>query len=83
MEREQILKLLAEFLNNATMGRASDVSPDDHLQDTVGLDSMGAVEFVSQIEEEFEFDEVSAEEIAKMKTLNDAADFVEARLSAS
>ena len=47
MEREELLKKLSAFLNEAMMGRAKDVSPDDDLADKVGLDSMGTVEFVT------------------------------------
>ncbi|MFT5469662.1 MAG: acyl carrier protein [Verrucomicrobiales bacterium] len=80
MNRDELLGKLTDFLNEAMMGRATDITPDEDLLKK-GLDSMGAVEFVSQIEDEYGLDEVSPEEITKLKTLNDAADMVLAKLA--
>ncbi len=79
MERDELLKKLSEFLNEAMMGRAADIKPDDDLAKK-GLDSMGTVEFVTLVEEEFGLDEVRPDEIASIKTLNDAVDMVLGRL---
>ena len=79
MDRNELLTKLTEFLNEAMMGRAADIKPDDDLA-KIGLDSMGAVEFVTLVEEEFSLDEVSPDEISRIKTLNDAADLVLGRI---
>lgn len=81
MDRAELLKKLSTFLNEAMMGAAKDVQPDDNLAQK-GLDSMGTVEFVSMVEEEFALEEIRPEEISKIDTLNDAADLVIARLEA-
>ena len=73
MDRKQLLNTLSRFLNEAMMGGAKDIQPDDDLAQR-GLDSMGTIEFVTLVEEEFEL-----EEISRIATLNDAADLVLAR----
>ena len=79
MDRIQLLKTLSRFLNEAMMGAAKDIQPDDDLAQR-GLDSMGTVEFVTLVEEEFGLEEITPEEISRIATLNDAADLVLARL---
>ena len=79
MNRIELLKTLSRFLNEAMMGAAKDIQPDDDLAQR-GLDSMGAVEFVTLVEEEFGLEEITPEEISRIATLNDAADLVLARL---
>ena len=79
MDRMDLLKTLSRFLNEAMMGAAKDIQPDDDLAQR-GLDSMGTVEFVTLVEEEFGLEEITPEEISRIATLNDAADLVLARL---
>lgn len=79
MDRIELLKTLSRFLNEAMMGAAKDIQPDDDLAQR-GLDSMGTVEFVTLVEEEFGLKEITPEEISRIVTLNDAADLVLARL---
>ena len=79
MNRIELLKTLSRFLNEAMMGAAKDIQPDDDLAQR-GLDSMGAVEFVTLVEEEFGLEEITPEDISRIATLNDAADLVLARL---
>ena len=75
MDRMDLLKTLSRFLNEAMMGAAKDIQPDDDLAQR-GLDSMGTVEFVTLVEEEFGLEEITPEEISRIATLNDAADLV-------
>ena len=42
MERDKLLEKLTSFLNEAMMGRADGVKPDDSLS-KLGLDSMGTM----------------------------------------
>ena len=79
MNRIELLKTLSRFLNEAMMGAAKGIQPDDDLAQR-GLDSMGTVEFVTLVEEEFGLEEITPEEISRIATLNDAADLVLARL---
>ena len=75
MDRQVLLDQMTEFLKEAMMGRVSEVKPDDDLARDVGLDSMGAVEFISMVEDEFNIS-VTGEELSNIKTLNGAADLV-------
>lgn len=76
MERAELLEKLSEFLKEAMVGASPDVAPHDDLAEKVGLDSMGAVDFVTLVEEEFGLEQLSPEEISGIRTLNDAADLV-------
>ena len=75
MDRQELLEKMSEFLKEAMMGRVSEVKPDDDLSRDIGLDSMGAVEFISMVEDEFDIS-VTGEELSNIKTLNGAADLV-------
>jgi len=75
MDRENLLNKMADFLKEAMMGRVSEVKPEDDLADDIGMDSMGAVEFITMVEEEYGIS-VNAEELADIKTLSDAVDLV-------
>ena len=75
MDRHALLDKMTEFLKEAMMGRVSEVKPGDDLARDIGLDSMGAVEFVSMVEDEYNIS-VSGEELSNIKTLNGAADLV-------
>jgi acyl carrier protein len=75
MDRQEVLDKMSEFLKEAMMGRVSEVKPDDDLARDIGLDSMGAVEFISMVEDEFDIS-VTGEELSNIKTLNGAADLV-------
>jgi len=75
MDRQELLEKMSEFLKEAMMGRVSEVKPDDDLARDIGLDSMGAVEFISMVEDEFDIS-VTGEELSNIKTLSGAADLV-------
>ncbi len=75
MDREELVKKMSGFLKEVTMGRVSEVKPEDNLADDIGMDSMGAVEFITMVEEEYGIS-VNAEELADIKTLSDAVDLV-------
>lgn len=56
------------------------VQPDDDLRTKLGMDSMGAVEFVSTVESEYKI-KITEEELNNIGTLNEAADLVLQKLS--
>jgi len=76
MDRKELLEKLSEFLKEAMVGRVSGIDPDDDLTEKVGLDSMGTIEFVALVEDEFGLERLTPEEISCIRTLNDAADLV-------
>ena len=75
MDREELVKKMSGFLKEAMMGSVSEVKPEHDLADDIGMDSMGAVEFITMVEEESGIS-VNAEELANIKTLSDAVDLV-------
>lgn len=82
MNREELLDKMADFLKQALMSRASEeIAPDDNLAEDLGLDSMGAIEFVGLVEDEYGIS-VSPDEIATIRTLNDAVDLAARKIDA-
>lgn len=75
MDRTELLKKMSEFVKEAMMGRVSAVRPEDDFASDIGMDSMGAVEFVTMVEDEYGIS-VDSGELADIKTLNDAVDLV-------
>lgn len=75
MEREKILEELVDFLKEALFMDSLIVKPDDNLTDDLGVDSMGAVEFINMVEDAYGIS-VDDAEMEKVKTLNDAVSLV-------
>ena len=78
MERNHIIITLIDFLRKATFNSTLDARPDAHLQNDLGVDSMGAVEFANMIEDEYKI-EINEEEMNMISTLNQAADLIIAK----
>lgn len=72
--QQRVNKVLANFNPNN-----KELSDDENLIDALGLDSLDVVEFIMNIEDEFqlEIDDVAAE---KITCLNDIYDYVNARI---
>lgn len=72
--QQRVNKVLANFNPNN-----KELSDDENLIDALGLDSLDVVEFIMNIEDEFqlEIDDVTAE---KITCLNDIYDYVNARI---
>lgn len=79
-DRTEVETTLRKFLEESLMqGHSFDFGPDDNLREAVGLDSLGAVEFVDAIEEEFEID-ISDDEFRSISTFKDAVDLAMIKL---
>jgi acyl carrier protein len=79
--RDEVAAKLRAFLQQALVGNQEvTIGDDDDLRDTLGLDSMGAIEFVDQIEEEFEV-EIEDDELRGLRTFNDAVDLAMRKLA--
>ncbi len=75
MEREQLIQILSKHLKETLRQKSIDIDPDDNFMEKLALDSMGAIEYVMKLEEEFDIS-TSDEEIQTINTLNCAADLV-------
>jgi acyl carrier protein len=56
----------------------ADIQPSSALVEDLGADSLDVVELVMAIEEEFEV-EIPDEEVPKLRTVQDAVDYITAR----
>jgi len=84
MENEQIVGKLKELLRKCLLNPKLEIGPDDDIFNDLGLDSMGTIEFVEYIEDEYEIKMTDAElknEISGVWTIGKAADFVATKIA--
>ena len=74
---EKIRKIVVEELNVAE----ADVTMDASFQDDLGADSLAIVELVMALEEQFDLDGIPDEDAEKIKTVRNAVEYIEGRLS--
>lgn len=70
---EKVRELVAEELN-VDIG---EVTPQASFQDDLGADSLALVELIMGFEEKFEIDSIPDEDADKIKTVKDAADYID------
>ncbi len=75
MQKEEIIKIIDNFLIEEFEIEASKVKPDAHLQDDLELESLDFVDIAVIVEEEFGF-KLKGEEMGNVRTLNDLYDFI-------
>ena len=82
MNRQKIESKINEFLIEEIEIEADNISPDAHLQNDLGIDSLDFVDIVVIIDQYFGI-KVKGEELAKVKTLGEFYDFIEQKLQSS
>jgi acyl carrier protein len=75
MEREQIFQKVSDVIRQVMMAKNLVVQPENNMADDLGMDSMGAVEFVNAIEDEYKIS-VTEDEVLTIKTVNDAIELI-------
>ena len=80
MDRNHIIVTLIDFLRKATFNSTLEARPDQHLQNDLGVDSMGAVDFANMIEDYYKI-EINEEEMNEISTLNQATDLILAKIN--
>ena len=80
MDRNHIIVTLIDFLRKATFNSTLEARPDHHLQNDLGVDSMGAVDFANMIEDYYKI-EINEEEMNEISTLNQATDLILAKIN--
>ena len=75
MDREQVVQKVADIIRQVLMTKNLKIEPENNLTDDLGMDSMGAVEFVNNVEDEYHI-AVTEEEMQKIKTVNDAVNVI-------
>ena len=75
MNREQIVDRLCRLAADRGDVDAEELTVDTHLFNDLNFDSLDAVEYVMEIEEEFDVS-ISDEQAEKVKTIGQAADLL-------
>ncbi|MGH3938492.1 MAG: acyl carrier protein [Pseudonocardiaceae bacterium] len=75
MTNEEILVELAEIVNEVAGVETSEITLDKSFVDDLDIDSLSMVEIAVQLEDKFGV-KVPDEELANLKTVGDAVDYV-------
>lgn len=75
MNREEILRRVSDVIRQVLMAEQLVVKPESNLADDLGMDSMGAVEFVNTVEDEYKIS-INEDEMQSIKTVNDAVTLI-------
>jgi len=73
----KIRKIVAEELNVSE----DDVTMAASFTDDLGADSLALVELIMALEEQFELDSIPDEDAEKIKTVQNAVDYIDSRLA--
>ena len=76
MTSEKVIAIVAEQF----AVDAEELSRDTSFVESLGADSLDIVELTMSVEEEFDLDEVSEENLQKISTIGDLIDYVESRI---
>ena len=80
MTMEDIFKTMQDLIAEQFAIDADEISMDSSFVDDLGADSVDLVELVMAMEEEFDMGEAGEDELAGLKTVGDAVNFVASRL---
>ena len=75
MSNSEIVSGLAEIVNEVAGVETSEITPDKSFVDDLDIDSLSMVEIAVQVEDRFGV-KVPDEELANLKTVGDAVDYV-------
>ena len=75
MTNEEILGVLAEIVNEVAGVETSEITPNKSFVDDLDIDSLSMVEIAVQVEDRFGV-KVPDDELANLKTVGDAVDYV-------
>ena len=80
MTPETIFKTMQDLIAEQFALDADEVTMDSSFVDDLGADSVDLVELVMAMEEEFDMGEANEDELAGLKTVGDAVNFVASKL---
>ncbi len=81
MSNEEILKVLRELVAEQFAKEPEEIALDTAFEGDLGADSVDLVELVMAMEEEFEVGEIQEDELATLKTVGDAVNYVAGKLN--
>ena len=81
MSVEEIFQTLSELVAEQFAKDPDEVTMDTSFEEDLGADSVDLVELVMAMEEEFEVGETQEEDLAGLKTVGDAVNYVAGKLN--
>ena len=80
MTAEEIFKTMQDLIAEQFAIDAEEITMESSFVDDLGADSVDLVELVLAMEEEFDMGEANEDELAGLKTVGDAVNFVASKL---
>lgn len=80
MSVEEIFQTLSELVAEQFAKDPDEVTMETSFEEDLGADSVDLVELVMAMEEEFDMGEANEDELAGLKTVGDAVNFVASKL---
>lgn len=81
MSVEEIFNTMRELVAEQFSMEPAEVSMETSFEDDLGADSVDLVELVMAMEEEFDIGEAEEDELAKLKTVGDAVNYVVSKMN--
>lgn len=81
MSVEEIFNTMRELVAEQFSLEPAEVSMETSFEEDLGADSVDLVELVMAMEEEFDIGEAEEDELAKLKTVGDAVNYVVSKMN--
>jgi len=75
MEKQEIFLKVSDMIREVLMAKSLKIELENNLADDLGMDSMGAVEFLNAVEDDFKI-AINETEMQSIKTVNDAVKLI-------
>ena len=75
MDKDTVFMKVSDLIRSVLLQKNLKIEPDNSLSDDLGMDSLGAVELINAVEDEYHIS-VTEEEMLAIKTVNDAVDLI-------
>jgi acyl carrier protein len=75
MDKDTVFVKVSDLIRSVLLQKNLKIEPDNSLSDDLGMDSLGAVELINAVEDEYHIS-VTEEEMQAIKTVNDAVDLI-------
>jgi acyl carrier protein len=75
MDKDTVFVKVSDLIRSILLQKNLKIEPDNSLSDDLGMDSLGAVELINAVEDEYHIS-VTEEEMQAIKTVNDAVDLI-------
>jgi acyl carrier protein len=75
MDKDTVFVKVSDLIRSVLLQKNLKIEPDNSLSDDLGMDSLGAVELINAVEDEYQI-AVTEEEMQAIKTVNDAVDLI-------